>query len=77
MNRSAANLAAMHVKTTREAVPPAELDRCLTLFALVVEKIAKFLLSPEMIVQFTAVIVLRAREDKSFQHPSGCFFCAK
>lgn len=66
-NRNAANPAVTHAKTTPEAIFPAvpAQEKCLMLFAPDVEKTAKFLFNPEMIVRFIAAIVLQPKEDKN------------
>jgi len=61
MNLSVANLAAMHAKTQR-ATTMAVPVRCSTLFALLAEKLAKFLSSREKTVQYIAATALQIAE---------------
>lgn len=76
-NPSAASPAAMLAKAIPEVALTAEADKCLTLFVPDAVKIAKYLLNPEMIVRFIAVIVSRVKEDKGLQSTlRGAFSCS-
>ena len=61
MSHSVVNLAVMHVKM-QKALPMAALVKCTMLFALLAEKVAKFLSSREKIAQFIAATALQIIE---------------
>lgn len=63
MNPSVANPAAMRAKT-QEAIPTAAAVRCSMLFALLAEKLARFLSSREKTALFIAASALRIAEHK-------------
>ncbi len=63
MSPSAALRAVLPAKIALAAIPEMVQDRCMMLFARNAADPARFLLNPERIVRFIAVIVLQTIED--------------